>query len=101
MAGLTLNKRLPVPLSSVTAADRLAEVGVPRNVAIPVPKPDTSVAIETAAAVVRIPALPVALTMPLVESDEKLGLPELSMAKRVALAVTSSNKNVVPDVAIP
>ena len=37
--GLVANTRLPVPVSSVTAEIRFADVGVPKNVATPVPRP--------------------------------------------------------------
>jgi len=36
--GVLANTRAPVPVSSVTAANKFADDGVPRNVAIPVPK---------------------------------------------------------------
>jgi hypothetical protein len=45
--GELVNTRVPVPASSVTAAARFAEDGVPRNVATPVPRPETSFAILT------------------------------------------------------
>ena len=101
MAGETLNKRLPVPLSSVTAAARLAEVGVARNVAMPVPRPYTSLLIANVADVVSVPLPLIALTKPLVERAEKLGVPLPPMAKRFTPAVTSSNRKFVPDVAMP
>jgi len=44
-----------VPVSSVNAAARFAELGVARNVAIPVPKPDTPVEIGRPVAFVRVP----------------------------------------------
>lgn len=45
----------PVPVSSVKAAARLAELGVPRNVATPAPKPDTPVEIGKPVAFVSVP----------------------------------------------
>jgi hypothetical protein len=44
----------PVPVSFVTAAIKLALEGVAKNVAIPVPKPDTPVAIGRPVAFVRV-----------------------------------------------
>ena len=41
--GLVANTKAPVPVSLVTAAAKLAEDGVARNVATPEPKPDTPV----------------------------------------------------------
>ena len=38
MVGLVPNTKEPLPVSLVTAAARFAEVGVPKNVATPVPK---------------------------------------------------------------
>jgi hypothetical protein len=43
--GLLANTKEPVPVSSVTAEIRLADDGVPKNVATPVPKPLTPVEI--------------------------------------------------------
>ena len=45
--GVLANTSAPVPVSSVTAEARFAEEGVPKNVATPVPKPETSLAILT------------------------------------------------------
>tara|TARA_R110000868_G_scaffold12052_1_gene58495 strand:+ start:1223 stop:1870 length:648 start_codon:yes stop_codon:yes gene_type:complete len=42
-AGEVANTSAPLPVSSVTAAARFAEEGVPRNVATPVPRPLTPV----------------------------------------------------------
>src|SRR4051812_40057751 len=46
-AGEAEKTSAPVPVSSVTAVIRFAEEGVPRKVAIPLPRPDTSLAIAT------------------------------------------------------
>jgi hypothetical protein len=43
--GLVANTKEPVPVSSVTAEIKLADDGVPRNVATPVPRPETPVEI--------------------------------------------------------
>lgn len=47
--GLVANTKEPVPVSSDTAARKLAEVGVPKNVATPVPKAVRPVPPEAAA----------------------------------------------------
>lgn len=52
--GLVANTRAPEPVSSVTAAARLAEDGVARNVATPVPRPDTPVEIGRPVAFVKV-----------------------------------------------
>ena len=41
--GLLANTKAPVPVSSVTAASKLALDGVPKKVATPVPKPEIPV----------------------------------------------------------
>jgi hypothetical protein len=53
--GLVPNTSAPVPVSFVTAARRLAELGVARNVATPVPRPETPVEIGRPVALVRVP----------------------------------------------
>jgi hypothetical protein len=53
--GLVANTFAPVPVSSVSAAAKLAEDGVAKNVATPVPKPDTPVEIGKPVAFVRVP----------------------------------------------
>lgn len=53
-AGLVANTNAPEPVSPVTAAAKLAEDGVARNVATPVPRPDTPVAIGSPVAFVRV-----------------------------------------------
>jgi hypothetical protein len=63
--------------------------------------PDTSAVRETDADVVSVPFPLIALTKPLVERAEKLGVQVPPMAKRFTPAVTSSNNKFVPDVAIP
>ena len=45
MVGLVPKTKAPVPVSSVTAEIRFADEGVARNVATPVPRPDTPVEI--------------------------------------------------------
>lgn len=47
--------RDPLPVSFVTAVAKLAEVGVARNVATPVPKPDTPVEIGKPVQLVKVP----------------------------------------------
>ena len=53
--GLVANTNAPEPVSSVTAAAKLAEEGVPKNVATPVPKPETPVEIGSPVAFVKTP----------------------------------------------
>ena len=48
------NTKAPVPVSPVTAEAKLAELGVAKNVATPVPKPDTPVAIGKPVALVNV-----------------------------------------------
>ena len=47
--GLVANTKAPEPVSPVTAAAKLAELGVPKNVATPAPKPVSPVPPEVAA----------------------------------------------------
>jgi hypothetical protein len=47
-AGDAENTKEPVPVSSVTAAAKFAEVGVPKNAATPVPKAESPVPPEFA-----------------------------------------------------
>jgi len=53
--GLVANTRAPDPVSSVMADARLAELGVARKVAMPVPRPDTPVEIGKPVAFVKVP----------------------------------------------
>jgi hypothetical protein len=53
--GLVANTSEPVPVSSVTADARLAELGVARKVATLVPRPDTPVLIGKPVALVKVP----------------------------------------------
>ena len=52
--GEVANTAEPVPVSSVKAERRLAELGVARKVATPVPRPDTPVAIGRPVAFVKV-----------------------------------------------
>jgi len=52
--GLIANTLAPVPVSSVSAAARLAEEGVARNAATPVARPDTPVEIGNPVALVSV-----------------------------------------------
>ena len=52
--GDVANTRAPEPVSSVTAAARLADEGVPRKVATLAPRPDTPVLIGRPVALVRV-----------------------------------------------
>jgi hypothetical protein len=51
--GDVANTSEPVPVSSVTAARKLADVGVPKNVATPVPRPATPVLIGRPVALIK------------------------------------------------
>ena len=51
--GLVANTNEPVPVSSVTAARKLVDEGVPKNVAMPVPKPATPVLIGRPVALIK------------------------------------------------
>jgi hypothetical protein len=53
--GLVANTNEPDPVSSETAVARFALVGVPKNVAIPVPKPETPVLIGNPVVLVKTP----------------------------------------------
>jgi hypothetical protein len=52
--GLVANTKEPVPVSSVTAEARLALEGVAKNVATPVPRPETPLEIGRPVALVRV-----------------------------------------------
>ena len=54
-AGEVPNTTAPVPVSPVTAANKLALLGVARNVATPEPRPETPVAIGNPVQLVRVP----------------------------------------------
>ena len=53
--GLAENTAEPVPVSSVSALERFADEGVAKNVAMPVPSPETPVDIGRPVAFVRVP----------------------------------------------
>ena len=53
--GEVANTSAPAPVSSVTAARRFAELGVPRKVATPVPRPETPVLIGSPVQLVNVP----------------------------------------------
>jgi hypothetical protein len=61
-AGLVANTAAPLPVSSVKAAAKLAEDGVPKKVATPAPRPLTPVEIGNPVALVRVPALGVPMS---------------------------------------
>lgn len=66
---------MPVPVSSVTALMRFAELGVARNVATPVPRPDTPVEIGNPEQLESVPAL---------------GVPKLGVTKAGEVAKTKA-----------
>ena len=82
--GLVANTRAPVPVSSVTADRRLAELGVAKKVATPVPKPLTPVLIGKPVALVRVPDDGVPKAPPLTTGEP--AVPTLT-AKAVATPV--------------
>ncbi len=63
--GLLANTKAPVPVSSVTAAAKLAEEGVAKKVATPVPRPLTPVLMGKPVALVSVPDEGVPSTPPL------------------------------------
>jgi hypothetical protein len=63
--GEVANTKAPVPVSFVTAAARLADEGVAKNVAIPVAKPEMPVATGKPVALVKVPDEGVPNTPPL------------------------------------
>ena len=82
--GEVANTKAPEPVSSVTAAARLAEDGVAKNVATPAPKPDTPVEIGKPVAFVKVPEDGVPNTPPLMTGEP--AVPTLT-AKAVATPV--------------
>ena len=60
--GEVAKTKAPEPVSSVTAAAKFAEDGVPKNVATPVPRPDTPVEIGRPVALVKVPEVGVPRT---------------------------------------
>jgi hypothetical protein len=79
--GEVANTKAPVPVSSVTAAARLADNGVARNVATPVPKPDTPVEIGKPVQLVNVPLV---------------GVPKSGVTKVGDVANTSAPEPVSP-----
>jgi hypothetical protein len=104
IAGLVPNTNAPDPVSSVTAARRLAEDGVPRKVATPVPNPDTPVAIGRPVALVSVALLGVpnagVINVGLVVNATVL-LPLSSVRADARLALEGVAKNVATPVPRP
>lgn len=74
IAGLVPNTNDPEPVSSVIAVAKLEDDGVVRNVAIPVPKPDTPVEIGRPVALVKVPDAGVPSAPPEVSSVDADGI---------------------------
>jgi len=103
----------PEPVSSVTADAKFVELGVARNVATPVPSPDTPVLIGNPVALVRVPLVgipskgvisvgDVAKTsdpLPVSPVTAAAKLAELGVPKNVATPVPSELNPVPPEVA--
>src|SRR5438128_2530267 len=62
MVGEVPNTNAPLPVSFVTVAARLADVGVARKVAIPLARPLTPVLIGSPVQLVKVPALGVPMS---------------------------------------
>jgi hypothetical protein len=83
----------------VTAAIRFALVGVARNVATPVPKPDTPLAIGRPVALVRVPEEGVPRAPPDVSKVEDVGIVvELTVKPSTFDIVVADVTTVVPRV---
>ena len=70
--GVLANTSAPVPVSSVTAEARFAEDGVARNVATPVPRPDTPVLIATFVIVLFAPSIVLFVSVSVFEAVDLL-----------------------------
>ena len=89
--GLVANTREPVPVSSVTAASKFAEDGVPRNVATPVPKDVMPV---PPLATGRVPVTPVVSGKPVVFVSVPLdGVPRAGVTN---VGLVANTKEPVP-----
>jgi len=83
--GLVANTKDPEPVSSVTVDAKLAEVGVPRNVATPVPKPD--IPVETGNPV----PLASVIVGPVPKTNEPVPVSSVTAAARFALDGVARN----------
>ena len=104
IAGLVLNTKVPVPVSSVTAPNKLALDGVAKNVATPVPRPLIPVATGNPVALVNVtadgvPKLGVVSTG-LVENT-RLPVPVSSVTTVARLAAVGVARNVATPVPSP
>lgn len=87
--GEAANTKAPDPVSSVTADAIFALEGVAKNVAIPVPSPETPVLIGSPVPLVRVMlvGVPCAMFGSVVERE---GMPPLSVTRTALLAVAKS-----------
>ena len=84
----------PVPVSSVTAARKFALLGVARNVATPVPSPDTPVLIGSPVQLVNVPLLGVPSTGVVMIGDVSVLLVRVTVL--VGVTVMSLVSAIVP-----
>lgn len=89
--GVVANTNKPEPVSSVTAAAKLALDGVAKNVATPVPKPDTPVDMGNPVALVSVALDGVPSGPPLYRT-----VPDASGSVNVRLAVSVVGVSVTP-----
>lgn len=105
--GLVAKTNEPEPVSSVTAAAKLDELGVPKNVATPEPNPDTPVDIGSPVQLVKVPEVGVpntGVTNVGVFANTKAPVPVSSDTAEARLALDGVARNVatfVPKPLIP
>jgi hypothetical protein len=102
--GDVANTKEPVPVSSVTAAARLALEGVARNVATPVARPDTPVEIGRPVAFVRVPEVGVpraGVTKVGLVANTKAPVPVSSVTAEIRFALEGVARNVATPEASP
>jgi hypothetical protein len=93
--GLAENTNVPVPVSSVMAEIRLALVGVAKNVATPVPRPDTPVAMGNPVQLVNVPELGVPSIGVVSVGDVRVLLVNVCVPVNVATVESIANVPVV------
>jgi len=102
--GPVANTNAPVPVSPVTAAARLAELGVARNVATPVPRPFTPVETGKPVQLVRVPEVGVpnsGVAKVGLVANTKAPLPVSSVTADAKLALEGVARNVATPVPRP
>ena len=85
-AGDVPNTKAPVPVSPVTAAAKLAVVGVARKVATPVPRPDTPVEMGRPVQLVRVPE----------DGVPRTGVVSVGLSNVKALKWVTASRTLVP-----